>query len=278
MINLFKKILPAIIRNNISIFIASAVIMIIAAASIFAFNISGHSPFTIDLKGSSPPGPIHILGTDFLGRDILSRTLIGGRISILIGIIARLGSVIFGLMAGLAAGLSSRRVRPLIDGVVEVFLAIPSLLLAMGLAVVLGEGYTAIVIAIIVGTWAPVARFTSIKIVEINNRDFVTSARVIGAGRFRIVAFYIMPQLMPVLLPVLTTGIATSIMMESTLSFLGLAGSSSIDTVPSWGQMIQEGSKFIFDAPWLILPPSVILMILILCFNLIGDKIATKNI
>ncbi|MCU0822207.1 MAG: ABC transporter permease [Spirochaetes bacterium] len=265
------------IRKNAAVILPAAIIMMIAVSSIFPDEISGHSPFAIDLKGSSSPGRVHLLGTDFLGRDILSRTVVGGRISILIGVIARLGAVIVGLIAGLASGLSSRRVRPLIDGAVEVFLAIPSLLLAMGLAVVLGEGYTAIVIAIIVGTWAPVARFTSIKVIEINNKDFVTSARVIGAGYIRIVAVYIMPHLLPVLLPVITTGIATSIMMESTLTFLGLAGSSSIDTVPSWGQMIQEGSKFIFDAPWLILPPSIILMILILCFNLIGDKIAAEN-
>ena len=265
------------IKKNAAVLIPSAIIMIIAAASIFAHELSGHSPFAIDLKGASPPGFPHLLGTDFLGRDILSRTLIGGRISILIGVIARLGSVIFGLIIGLSSGMSSRKVRPLFDGIVEVFLAIPSLLLAMGLAVVLGEGYTAIVIAIIAGTWAPVARFTSIKVIEINNRDYVTSARVIGAGYMRIAAVYIIPQLIPVLLPILTTGIATSIMMESTLTFLGLAGSASIDTVPSWGQMIQEGSKFIFDAPWLILPPSIILMVLILCFNIIGDKIAAEK-
>ncbi len=265
------------IKANASVVVPAAIIMIIAAASVFAREISGCSPFAIDMNGAAPPGHAHLLGTDFLGRDILSRTLVGGRISILIGVIARLGSVIFGLAIGLAAGLGSRRVRPLFEGIVEVFLAIPSLLLAMGLAVVLGEGYPAIVIAIIVGTWAPVARFTSIKVVEINSRDYVTSARVIGAGYFRIAAVYIIPQLMPVLLPVLTTGIATSIMMESTLTFLGLSGSASIDTVPSWGQMIQEGSKFIFDAPWLILPPSIILMILILCFNRIGDTIATEK-
>lgn len=264
-------------KGSASISTCAAVIIMITAASIFPLEISGRSPFAIDLGGASPPGTVHILGTDFMGRDILSRTLAGGRISILIGVIARAGSVLFGLIAGLAAGLSPRRIRPVFEGVVEVFLSIPSLLLAMGLAVVLDEGYTTIVIAIIVGTWAPVARFTSIKVVEIKSRDFVTSAKVIGAGRARIIALYILPELLPVLIPVLTTGIATAIMMESTLSFLGLAGSSAIDTLPSWGQMIQEGSKFMFDAPWIILPPSIILMILILCFNQIGDRMASDR-
>ncbi len=264
-------------KQNTPTYIYAAIILMIIISSIFASEISGYSPFSIDFSGASSPGKEHILGTDFLGRDILSRTLIGGRISILIGFVARLGSVILGLIIGLLIGLSGRGIRPLLNGVVEVFLAIPSLLLAMGLAVALGQGYETIVIAIMVGTWAPVARFVSIKVVEINNKDFVLSGRVIGAGKLRIIVFYIIPPLMPVLLPILTTGIATSIMMESTLSFLGLGGSSSVDTIPSWGLMIQEGSKFIFDAPWLILPPSIILMILILCFNQIGDRLASKQ-
>ncbi|HPQ54894.1 MAG TPA: ABC transporter permease subunit, partial [Spirochaetota bacterium] len=128
-------------------------------------------------------------------------------------------------------------------------------------------------IAIAVGTWAPVARFVSTKALEIYGKDFVTSARALGAGHFRIAFRHILPSLMPLLIPLTTTGIATSIMMESTLSFLGLAGGGSISTVPSWGLMIQEGSKFIFDAPWIILPPSILLSILILCFNQIGDTI-----
>lgn len=260
--------------QNISIYIYGTIILSIIISSIFAGEISGYSPFIINFNGASPPGCNHILGTDFLGRDIFSRTLIGGRISILIGTITRSFSVSLGLSIGLIIGLSSRRIRPLLNGVVEVFLAIPSLLLAMGLAVSLGEGYITIVIAIVVGTWAPVARFVSIKVVEINNQDFMLSARAIGAGHIRIIIFYIIPQIIPVLLPIFTTGIATSIMMESTLSFLGLGGSSSIDSTPSWGLMIQEGSKFIFDAPWIIIPPSIVLMILILCFNQIGDRLA----
>lgn len=257
--------------------ICSAIIFAITLSSIFAQELSGHSPFAIDFRGAAPPDAENILGTDYLGRDILSRTLMGGRISIIIGVAARLGSVIFGLFIGLVTGLSSIKTRPLLNGVTEVFLSIPSLLLAMGLAVALGEGYETIVIAIIVGTWAPVARFISVKVVEIKNQDFVISARAIGARTPAIVFFYILPGILPVLIPVITTGIATSIMMESTLSFLGLAGGASIESIPSWGLMIQEGSKFIFDAPWIILPPSIILMILILCFNLTGDRLSGER-
>lgn len=260
-------------KKNYRIAAYSIVILITALASILPETLSGSSPFTIRFSGAMPPGGEHLLGTDYLGRDILSRTLIGGRISIVIGIFSRAASIIIGLLVGLCAALSPPAIRAAVNSVTEVFLSIPSLLLAMALAMVLGEGYLTIVIAIAVGTWAPVARFVSTQAMDIYGKDFVTSARALGAGHIRIAFRHILPSLMPLLIPLTTTGIATSIMMESTLSFLGLAGGGSISATPSWGLMIQEGSKFIFDAPWIILPPSILLSILILCFNQIGDII-----
>jgi peptide/nickel transport system permease protein len=260
------------IKNSVIIY--AMTILLIVLVSIFPEEITGYSPFAVDMSGATAPGTHHFFGTDFLGRDILSRSLIAARISILIGVVARLG---IGLIFGLIIGLSGKGIRFFGNGVVEIFLSIPSLLLAMGLAVVMGEGYRTIVIAIIIGTWAPVARFISTRVVEIKSMDFVLSARSIGAGYLRITLFYIIPALVPALLPLITTGIATSIMMESTLSFLGLGGSASIDASPSWGLMIQEGAKFIFDAPWIIIPPSLLLMILILSFNQIGDKIISNR-
>jgi peptide/nickel transport system permease protein len=258
-------------HKNISKYIYMTIIFVLIISSIFAEEISGRSPYTVEFSGASVPGKNHLLGTDFLGRDILSRTLIGGRVSIVIGVIARSGSVLLGLVAGLLMGLSGKSVRSMLNGITDIFIAIPSLLLAMGLAVSMGEGIHIIVIAIIAGTWAPVARFVSTKVLEIKNHEYVDSAKVIGAGRFRIVLLYIIPELLPILLPVLTTGIASSIMLESTLSFLGLAG-KGLNSHPSWGLMIQEGSRYIFDAPWIIIPPSLILTILILCFNALGDR------
>ncbi len=250
---------------------------LIVVLSLFPETISSYSPFSLSTRGALPPGADHWLGTDYLGRDILSRTLIGGRISVLIGVISRIGSIAIGLAIGLITGLSRGPIQRLLNGIIEVFLSIPSLLLALALAMVLGESYETIVIAIAVGTWAPVARFVAVKIIVMKNEDFIISARAIGANPVRISLFHLLPSLLPLLIPLLTTGIAASIMMESTLSFLGLAGSASLNTTPSWGLMIQEGSKFIFDAPWIIIPPSVMLMLLILCFNQVGDRMVTEK-
>ncbi len=257
-----------------SVYIYLALIGAILLLSLFPEYLTGKSPFDISFRGALPPSADHLLGTDFLGRDILTRTLIGGRISIAIGVLSRAGSVLLGLALGLVAGLSAGVLRGSLNAVIEVFLSIPALLLALALVMVLGEGYLTVIIAVMAGTWAPVARFISSRVSELKNEDFVTAARALGAGRFRISFHHIIPSLVPVLLPLLTTGIATSIMLESTLSFLGLGGGSSITDTPSWGAMIQEGSRFMFDAPWIIIPPSLLLSVLILSFNQAGDRMA----
>jgi ABC-type dipeptide/oligopeptide/nickel transport system permease subunit len=257
-----------------SLYAYSALLLAILLLSLVPEFFTGKSPYAITFTGAVPPGKEHLLGTDFLGRDILARTLIGGRVSIVIGVLARLGSVLIGLAVGILAGLGGRMARGTINAVVEVFLSIPSLLLALALVMVLGEGFSTVIIAIVAGTWAPVARFIAVRVAELRHEDFITAARALGARESRVAVVHIIPSLFPLLLPLVTTGIATSIMLESTLSFLGLGGGASLGDLPSWGMMIQEGSRFIFDAPWIIIPPSVMLSALILCFNQIGDKLA----
>lgn len=251
-----------------------ALIIAILLVSLVPELIAGKSPYAISFTGAVPPGREHLLGTDFLGRDILARTLIGGRVSIVIGVLSRLGSVLIGLTVGVMAGLGGRMARGSINAVVEVFLSIPSLLLALALAMVLGEGGLTVIVAIVAGTWAPVARAVSVRAAELKHEDFVVAARALGARESRVAVHHVIPALLPLLLPLTTTGIATSIMLESTLSFLGLGGGASLGDLPSWGMMIQEGSRFIFDAPWIIIPPSILLSVLILCFNQVGDKLA----
>jgi len=257
-----------------SILAYGAVIALIVLVSLVPELIAGKSPYAITFTGAVPPGREHLLGTDFLGRDILARTLIGGRMSLLIGVLSRLASVAVGLAVGIVAGLAGKAARGPINAGVEVFLSIPSLLLALALAMVLGEGILTVIIAIVAGTWAPVARAVAVKVEELEKEDFITAARALGARESRVAVHHIIPSLMPLLLPLATTGIATSIMLESTLSFLGLGGGASLGDLPSWGMMIQEGSRFIFDAPWIIVPPSVMLSVLILCFNQVGDTLA----
>lgn len=252
-----------------------AIIGFLAIISIFPQVFSGYTPIEIDPAGLQAPSAKHLAGTDFLGRDILSRAFAGARISLTIGVGARLFSIIIGTFVGVLAGLLGSFSKTILMKIIEIFLAIPSLLLAMALTTVLQTGYLTIMIAIAIGTWAPVARFVATQVKEIRSYDYVVSVKAIGARWPRIVFLYIFPALLPLLLPILTTGIATSIMMEATLSFLGLAGGTASTSLPSWGIMVNESVKFIFDAPWMIFPPSILLMVLVLVFNRIGDIIAT---
>lgn len=255
----------------------TGVALIIFLLSFAPERIANFSPYQIAFTGALPPSVEHPFGTDYLGRDVLSRTLVGARLSIFIGVISRIASVAIGLAIGLMAGLSGRFLRRGIDFFIEVFLAIPALLLALALAMVMGESGSTIFIAIIIGTWAPVARFFSTRVAQLEESDFILAAKSLGASKLRIALVHIIPSLMPSLIPLTSTGIATSIMLESTLSFLGLGGVGALHDLPSWGVMIQEASRVIFDAPWMLIPPSVFLSAAILCFNRIGDLLSEKN-
>jgi ABC-type dipeptide/oligopeptide/nickel transport system permease subunit len=255
------------------VFFTGLLLFVSAALSVW----NSYNPSSLQ-GGLLSPSPQHIFGTDFLGRDILSRTLCAAWISIVIGVLTRFISVAIGLAAGfLAASLPGYGAR-CINTFIEVFMAIPALLLAMALSVVMGESYLTIFVAIAAGTWAPVARFTSVQVLEISRRDYVTACRALGASRMRIACSHILPAFLPTLIPTITSGIATAIMIESTLSFLGLGGGMTASQVPTWGKLINEGSKFIFDAPWLIIPPAVLLTLVVIVFNRIGDIIADRSI
>ncbi len=261
-------------KKRVSLWIYSGFALLIFLLSFAPECIAPSSPYHIAFTGALPPSIEHPFGTDYLGRDVLSRTLAGGRLSIFIGLVSRIASMGLGLAIGLAAGLSGRFFRRTIDFFIEVFLAIPALLLALALAMVMGESSITIFVAIIIGTWAPVARFFSTRVAQLEESDFILAAKALGASKLRIALAHIIPSLMPSLIPLMSTGIATSIMLESTLSFLGLGGVGSLHDLPSWGVMIQEGSRMIFDAPWMLIPPSVFLSAAILCFNRIGDLVA----
>ncbi len=264
-------------KRKISLWLYAITVLIIFLLSFVPQLVTGTSPYTIAFTSALPPSAEHLCGTDYLGRDVLSRTIIGGRLSILIGLISRIASVVVGLTVGLMAGLSGTLLRRTIDFLIEVFLSIPALLLALALAMVLGEGSFTIFAAITVGTWAPVARFFSTRVSQLESAEFITAAKALGAGKMRIALIHIIPSLLPSLIPITSTGIATSIMLESTLSFLGLGGAKTLFELPSWGLLIQEGSRVIFDAPWMLIPPSIFLSITILCFNRIGDVLAEKE-
>jgi len=274
--------------SNITMVAALATVIIIFLA-IFAPLVAPHSPYdvaTVDLMDAElPPAwnvdgdPRFILGTDNLGRDLWSTILYGTRISLFVGFM----SVIFGLFFGVALGLVSGYVGGYVDAfimrVAEVQLSIPSFLLALLLVGILrgmvsGEAYNDVVVYVLVlaiGTsiWPHFARTVRGSTLVERNKEYVLAARVIGVSRFAIMLRHVLPNVMGPVLVIATINLAIAILLEATLSFLGVGVPP---TEPSLGTMINEGQNYLFSGLWWITVfPGVVLAVLVLAVNLLGD-------
>jgi ABC-type dipeptide/oligopeptide/nickel transport system permease subunit len=251
----------------------TVVIITIVLLAIFAPFLTSYSPSTIVLNEKLlSPSWQHLFGTDKLGRDIFSRTIYGARISLAIGIISRLLAIIIGTTFGLIAGYYGGLIDGIISRIVDSTLAFPSLLLAIGIAFFIGPGFTTLIISLTIVSWAPVVRLVRASVLSVKNELFVEAAIATGCSDLRIIFKHIFPNIFSIVIITFTSGIASAIMGESSLTFLGLGPDPSI---PTWGQMISSGLRDIFSPPpshpWLYMFPGFFLFITILSFNMMGD-------
>jgi ABC-type dipeptide/oligopeptide/nickel transport system permease subunit len=217
-----------------------------------------------------PPSFAHLLGTDELGRDILSRILFGARVSLRVGIlsvgIAVLGGVFLGLIAGYCGGWADS----LISRALDALLAFPALILALAITAVLGPGLNHATVAIGVIGIPACARLTRGQVLSIKEREFVEAARAIGCSNTRIIVRHILPNVAAPLIVQASVGMAFSMLAEASLSFLGLGVQPP---TPSWGAMIHTGMRFLEVAPWIGLVPAATIFLAVLGFNFLGDGI-----
>jgi peptide/nickel transport system permease protein len=215
------------------------------------------------------PSRAHWMGTDELGRDTLSRTLYGARISLFVAVSVVLGcgltGLAIGLLSGFVGGWFDRFVNLLL---INTFLSFPGILLAIAFAAFFGPGIGKVILALIITGWAGYARLARAQVLKVKELEFILAVRSLGAPPLRIVLRHLLPNILQPVLIQATIGMAGAILAESTLSFLGLG---VLAPIPSWGSMLNDARSHLFDAPHLVIFPALAVMTAVLAFNLLGD-------
>ncbi|MFA5354410.1 MAG: ABC transporter permease [Thermodesulfovibrionales bacterium] len=247
------------------------IILLFVAAALFAPLLPLPDPTRIDLDSlREPPGLNHLLGTDHKGRDILSRIVFGGRISLGVAVVAAFISAGIGLVVGLVSGYLGGRVDMAVMALVDFMLSFPSLLLAIAISLILPPGPTTVMVAISAVGWTSVARVIRGHVLTVRGMPFVDAARAIGCSGFRVVFSHIAPTCIPLLVVMMGVKLGGYILTEATLSFLGLGVQPPM---PSWGSMVSSGRAYILTAPWTVLFPGLAISITAFCFNMIGESV-----
>ena len=254
--------------------ISIALLFLISVLSFSAPFISPYNPDKIDLDSiKEPPSFQHLLGTDSKGRDILSRVLYGGRISISVAILATFLSMGIGLVVGLCSGYLGGKIDTGIMAIVDLVLSFPAFLLAIGISILLPPGIYTVMIAITAVGWASFARLIRGHILTVKEATFVESARALGCSWIRILFVHLMPQCIPLLLVMMGLKLGGYILTEASLSFLGLGAQPPTAT---WGSMVSANRSYISSAPWMVFFPGLMIAITALCFNTLGDALRDR--
>ena len=265
----FRDLMRRMARENRTAVISFILIVLMALAAILAPLLTPYTETDMDLMNRlAPPSAAHLLGTDEGGRDVLTRLLFGARVSLLIGVVPALLSLILGAALGVIAGYRGGIVDAIIMRVADVMLAFPSMLLAMVVMYSLGGGIVNVFLTLTLVNWANVARVVRAQTLRLKNSEFAEAARVIGVPGGRIMRRHILPNCLPTLLVLFTLNIPASILTESSLSFLGLGVQPPN---ASWGLMINTGRQYLYNAPWLCFAPGAAIMLIVLAFNFLGN-------
>lgn len=260
--------LRPLVRNPLTLgglVIVGLYLVVVAAAPLLA----PQDPVAINPgRAMQPPSTELWLGADRFGRDVLSRVIYGTRVSIGVGVGAITLAALIGCTAGLAAGFFGGRTDAVVSRAMDVFFTFPSLILAIVISVTLGTGAQNALFAIAVTYWPSFARVVRASSMAERAKDYVEAARALGVPRLRIIRVHVLPNVLSPIIVQATVGISQAIVIESSLSYLGLG---TQPPTPSWGTMINEGRSFLESAPWISIFPGIAIMGAVLGFNLLGD-------
>jgi peptide/nickel transport system permease protein len=257
------------LRRNRAALAGLVVISVLVLAAIFAPWLAPYDPYRVTLDGRlQEPGGRHLLGTDELGRDILSRLFYGARVSLWVGIVTVFASAVIGVSGGLVAGYLGGYWDAVIMRLVDVFLAFPVILLAIAIVAVRGPGLNNVLIALALVYWTTYARVARSVVLTLREEEYTWAARTLGASPARIMVRHLLPNAVPPLVVLASLGMGNAILAEAALSFLGL-GIQPPEA--SWGSMLNFGMQFLRDASFLSTMPGLAIFVTVLGFNLLGD-------
>ena len=257
------------LRRNIVALVAIAFLILVTAAVICAPLIAPARPMQVDTAAQfSPPSRAHPLGADFLGRDVLSRLLYGGRLTLGVGMLAALVAALPGLALGLIAGFSDGWVDALIMRMVDVLLSIPYLLLALTVVALMGQRLEGVALGIGLAGMSGTVRVVRTAVMGVKRRPFVLAARSVGCTEARVLLRHILPNVAGTALVMATLQVGWAILNASALTFLGVGAPPG---VPEWGAMLHEGRLYLREAPWVAVASGGMLTLTVLAVNLVGD-------
>jgi len=262
------------LTSNTPALIAVVLLIALVLMAMIGPYLVTYAPDAVDLDSlRQPPGKAHFLGTDSKGRDILSRIVSGARISLSVGIIASALSLCIGIFFGLIAGYFGGAIDAFFSQVFDIFLAFPSLLLAIGISAVMPPGLTSAMLAITLVGWAGFARLVRGITLSLKEQTYVEASQALGASSTRILYRHILPNALPLILVAGSLRVGGFILLEAALSFLGLGVQPP---TPTWGSMISLNRVYINSAPWMVIFPGLAISITVISFNVLGDFLRDK--
>lgn len=270
-----KGVLRRLMERRLALFGFALIVLVVAAAALASW-IAPYAPEEqlfdgLTLEGAPlPPDARFIMGTDLLGRDLFSRMLYGAQTSLIIGIVANGMALVIGTLVGLTAGFFRSWIGTALMRFTDLMMAFPALLLAICLAAIFKPSLWIVALVIALVNWVQAARIIYTETTSLAERDFIAAEKTLGAGTGRILFRHILPHLVPTIIVWGTLGISTTVLLEATLSFLGVGVQPP---TPSWGNIIFENQTYFQSAPWLVFIPGAAIILLALAFNLVGDAL-----
>jgi ABC-type dipeptide/oligopeptide/nickel transport system permease subunit len=255
--------------RGVLVLLALLVLGVAAAATVFANVLAPYDPNAQILTDSLHlPSAGHPLGQDNLGRDMLSRIMYGGRVSLVVSVLACIVAAVIGVTLGLAAGYRAGAPGRVIMGATDILLSVPSLVLSLILAAILGGGLGSLVLAIGLGMVPTYIRMVNGLVLSLRENDYIMAARLIGQRERDILLRHLLPNIVPTLIVLFTINLGNGVLTESTLSYLGVGVRPP---TASWGSMVSDIYPYLLTAPWLIVSPGLCIVLVIISFNLVGD-------